>query len=152
MIMKKYFFLIAIVSCLSITACDEKESPGDNYDFTNSLPPYVGLSSTAAKTVAQGGSTTVTFNMRTSIQQDVTVHYSLIGDNINLPDQTATILRDKTSVAVTIDIPDNVIVSPATDATAVLTLLSASKADGTAMGIGSKNVAATQKVTINITL
>lgn len=150
--MKKIFLSIFILVMLGMQSCDKKNSPGDNYDFINSLPPYVALSSTAAKTVAQGNSLTFTFQVRTALQQNVTVTYDVVGDGINLVDQTAIIERDKSNVVATVDIPNNVIVSPATTATAQLTLKKAVTADGQELTIGSKNNPATQKVTINITL
>lgn len=150
--MRKIILLFSLATLLILPSCDKKDSPGDNYDFTNSLPAYVTLSSTAAKTVAQGGSTTVTFQMRTALQQAVTVTYSVSGGGVDLPNQVATIDRDKTSIVATINIPNNVIVPPATTATTVLTLVKATAADGTELTIGSKNNAAAQVVTINITL
>ena len=147
--MKKIILLISIVGGFLLQSCDKK-GPGDNYEFSNSLPPYVTLSSTAAKTVAQGGSTTFTFGLKTSLQQVVTVTYSITGA-VNLPNQTATIARDALSGTATVNIPTGVIILPATTATATLTLIKATKADGTALTIGSTNNAAAQKVTINIT-
>jgi hypothetical protein len=147
--MKKIFFpLIILLVCLQ--ACSKHDSPGDNYDLSNTLPPYVALSSTAAKTVAQGSSTSVTFQMRTALQQAVTVYYDVTGGGVNLTNQTVIIDRDKTSVVATVAIPNNVIVPPATSATATLKLVKATKADGTLMTIGSKNNPSTQVVTINI--
>lgn len=149
--MKKIFLYIAVIALLSTQSCDKYSSPGDEYDFSNSLPPYVALSSTAAKTVKQGTSTTVTFQLRTSLQQAATVTYDVTGGGVNLTNQTAVIDRDKTSVIATVNIPV-VIVAPATTATATLTLVKATTADGRLLTIGAKNNPATQKVTINITL
>lgn len=148
--MKKIFFPIILVLFVLVQSCDKEDSPGDNYDFTQSLPAYVALSSTSAKTVAQGNSTSFTFQMRTAIQQTVTVTYSVTGA-VNLANQTVIIDRDKTTASATVMIPNNVITPPATSATAMLTLVKAVTADGKMLTIGSKNDAATQKVTINIT-
>ena len=148
--MKKIFFALFILAAV-FQSCDKHTSLGDNYDLSNTLPPYVALSSTASKTVAQGASTSVTFQLRTALQQKVTVTYSVTGA-VNLPNQTVVIDREKTSVVVPINIPANTIVAPATTATATLTLVKAVKEDGTELTIGSKNNPATQKVTINITL
>ena len=150
--MKKIVAIILLSSFVFLLSCNKEDSPGYNYDLnSNVLPPYVTLSSTAAKTVAQGGSVNFTFQMRTAQQQAVTVYYDVTGD-INLTSQTVMIDRDKTSAVATVNIPNNVIVAPATTATATLTLVKAEKADGTLLTIGSKNNPATQKVTINITL
>jgi hypothetical protein len=148
--MKKIFFAIFILAVF-LQSCDKHTSLGDNYDLSNTLPPYVALSSTAAKTVKQGASTTVTFQLRTALQQKVTVTYNVTGA-VNLSNQTAVIDRDKTSVVATSNIPANTIVAPATTATATLTLVKAVTESGTELTIGSKNTPATQKVTINITL
>jgi hypothetical protein len=148
-IMKKIFFAIFSFAAL-LQSCDKHESPGDNYDLTNTLPTYVALSSTAAKTVKQGSSTTVTFQMRTAMQQKVTVYYDVTGGGVNLTNQTVVFDREKTSVTATINIPANVIVPPATSAKATLTLVKATTENGALLTIGSKNNPETQKVTINI--
>jgi hypothetical protein len=149
--MKKIFFAIFILATI-VQSCDKHESLGDNYDLSNTLPPYVALSSTAAKTVKQGASTTVTFQLRTAMQQKVTVYYDVTGGGVNLTNQTVVIDREKTSATATINIPANVIVAPATTAKATLTLTKAVTESGTMLTIGSKNTPETQKVTINITL
>lgn len=149
--MKKIFSLIPAFVLLSISSCDKEDSPADNYDLTNSLPAYVTLSSTAAKTVKQGNSTTFIFQMRTAMQQAVTVYYDVTGGGVNQTGQTVMITRDNISATATVNIP-NVIVPPATSATATLTLVKAVTADGELLTIGSRNNPETQKVTINITL
>lgn len=149
--MKKIFFAIFILAVL-IQSCGKHESPGDNYDLTNSLPPYVALSSTSAKTVKQGASTTFTFQLRTALQQKVTVYYDVTGGGVNLTNQTVVIDREKTSAVATVNIPANVIVAPATSATATLTVVKAMADNGMLLTLGSKNNPTTQKVTINITL
>lgn len=140
---------MSVFACLFLQACDKK-GPGDNYDFNNSLPPYVALSSTADVTIKQGTSGTFGFVLRTSIQQVVTITYNVTGA-VNLTNQTATIARDALTGTATVNIPAGVIVAPANSATATLTVVKATKADGTSLTLGSTNNAATQKVTINIT-
>jgi hypothetical protein len=149
--MKKICFALFILSIM-IVSCTKYESPGFNYDLTETLPAYVALSSTAAKTVKQGTSTTVTFQMRTAMQQKVTVFYEVTGGGVNLVNQTVEIDREKTTAVATINIPANVIVPPATSASATLTLVKAVREDGTQLTIGSKNNPQTQKVPITITL
>lgn len=148
--MKKIIFAIFAIAII-FQSCDKHDSPGDNYDLSDSLAPYVALSSTAAKTVQQGASTTVTFQLRTALQQKVTVYYDVTGGGVNLTNQTFVIDREKTSAAATINIPANVIVPPATSATATLKLVKAVTESGEMLTIGSKNNPETQKVTINIT-
>jgi hypothetical protein len=148
-IMKK-IFLVIFISTAILQSCDKHESPGDNYDLSNTLAPYVALSSTSAKTVQQGTSTTVTFQMRTAMQQKVTVYYDVTG-GVNLTNQTVVFDREKTSTTATINIPANVIVPPATTATATLKITKAVAESGQMLTLGSKNNPETQKVTINIT-
>lgn len=147
----KKIFILGLIFTFYLQACDKHVSSGDNYDLSVSLPPYVALSSTAAKTVRQGTSTTFTFQMRTAMQQKVTVYYDVTGGGVNLTNQTVIIDRDKTSIVATVNIP-TVIVAPSTTATATLTLVKAIAENGTLLTIGSKNNPTTQKVTINITL
>lgn len=148
--MKKVIFAIFTISII-FQSCGKHESLGDNYDLSNTLAPYVTLSSTSAKTVKQGASTTVTFQLRTALQQKVTVYYDVTGGGVNLTNQTFVIDREKTSAAATINIPVNVIVPPATSATATLKLVKAVTESGEMLTIGSKNNPEVQKVTINIT-
>nr|WP_121269925.1 hypothetical protein [Pedobacter schmidteae] len=145
--MKRIIILLSITAIFLLQAC-EKKGPGDNYDFSNSLPPYVALSSTTALNPVQGTPANVTFLVKTAIQQKVTITYKVEGA-INLPNQTVVLDREAYTVAVSIPTAGT-IVAPATTATATLTLVSAVMADGTAMTIGSKNDPQNQKVVINI--
>ena len=149
--MKKIFIAILTLAAM-VQSCDKHVSPGDYFDLSNTLPHYVALSSTADKTVKQGASTTVAFQLRTALQQKVTVYYDVTGGGVNLTNQTVVIDRERTSATATIDIPANVIVAPATSATATLTLVKAVADDGTLLTIGAKNNPQTQKLNINITL
>lgn len=149
--MKKIFFAFFIIAA-SFQSCDKHVSAGDNYDLSNTLTPYVALSSTAAKTVKQGTSTTVTFQLRTAMQQKVTVYYDVTGGGVNLTNQTFVIDREKTSATATINIPANVIVAPSASATATLKVVKAVTESGEMLTLGSKNNPETQKITINITL
>lgn len=147
--MKRIIILISILTSFLFQAC-EKKGPGDNYDFSDSLPPYVALSSTAAKTIKEGQAGVFSFVMKSSLQQIVTVTYKVEGA-VNLSNQTATIARDALTGTASVTIPVGTIVAPATSATATLTLVKAVKADGTILTLGSTNNASAQKVTINIT-
>lgn len=147
--MIKILIGILIITAAFFQACD-KISPGDNYDFSNSLPPYVTISSLAPKTVPQGDTLDFTFQMRTSLQQAVTVSYDVTGA-VAVPAQTVVIDRDKTTAVVAIAIPPNTITTPGDTATATLTLLKAVTEDGKNLTIGQNNVASDQQVVINIT-
>lgn len=146
--MKKLLIALSIF-CLMFQACDKEEAATEGFDFSTTLPPYVELTSTAAKTVKQGTDTTVTFQMRSALQQAVTIYYNVTGA-VNMVNKTAVIDRNKLSVVVRIAIPNNVIVAPATTATATLNIVKATTASGTDLTIGQKNTPATQKVTFNI--
>ncbi len=147
--MKKIFLVLSAFSFLCITSCEQEDSPGDNYDFSSTLPPYVALSSTSAKTVRQGNAATFTFQTRTAMQQTVTITYNVTGA-VTLNNQTVVIDRDKTSAVATVNIPAGVIVPPATSATATLTVVKAVAANGMELTLGQKNNPSSQKVTINI--
>ena len=147
--MKKIFLALSAFSIFCIISCKQDDSPGDNYEFSNTLPPYVALSSTSTKTVRQGNAATFTFQMRTAMQQAVTITYNVTGA-VTLNNQTVVIERDKTSAVATVNIPNGVIVPPATTATATLTVVKAVTADGMQLTLGQKNNPASQKVTINI--
>jgi hypothetical protein len=148
--MKKILIIVSFFG-LGFQACNKDDAATKGFDFSSTLPPYVELSSTAAKTVKQGNATTVTFQMRTALQEAVTVTYDVTGGGVNLTNQSVVIERNKLTAIATINIPANVIVAPNTTATATLMLVKATTAAGTQLTIGQKNTPATQKVTINIT-
>lgn len=140
---------ILIIAAAFFQACD-KTSPGDNYDFSNSMPPYVTISNLTERTVYQDTTLNITFQMRTALQQNVTVTYTVTGA-VNLPDQTVVINRDKTTAVAPVTIPPNTITTPGDTATATLTLLKAVTDGGKNLTIGQNNVASAQKVIITIT-
>ncbi|HZH37745.1 MAG TPA: hypothetical protein VEX65_10730 [Flavisolibacter sp.] len=146
--MKKLLFFFSLSACL-LQGCIKEDVGMNTIDLSNTLQPYVELTSTAAKTVKQGAATTVAFRMRTGLQQKVTVHYDVTGA-VNLPNQTLVLDKEALTGTATINVPANVIVAPATSATATVTLRKAVKEDGTELTIGAKNTPATQKVTLNI--
>lgn len=147
--MKNIFLFLLITASVLFQACD-KTSPGDNFDFSNSLPPYVTISNLAERTVYQDTTLNFTFQMRTSLQQPVTVTYEVTGA-VNLPNQIAVIDRDKTSAVATVTIPGNIITTPGATATATLKLLKAVTADGKSLTLGRDNDPGKQMVAINIT-
>ena len=149
--MKKLIIYICLLMPLvAFQSCKKEISPGDNYDFSNSLPAYITIRTTPL-TVKQGNTATFAFTLRTAFQQPVTIVYSVSGA-ITLANQTATIARDVVTGNGSFVVPANTIVAPATTATATVTLVSATLADGTKLTIGADNVAANQKFTLNITL
>ena len=146
--MKKILFPILFLT-VAFVGCDKDEAATAGIAIDNVLPPYVELTSTAAKSVKEGASTTVAFNLRTAIQEDVTITYNVTGA-LNMPNQTLTIPRNALSASATINVPTGTIVAPATTATATLTFVKAVTASGRELGVGQKGPA-NQKVTINIT-
>lgn len=151
--MKNIFSLLTILTLsFLIQSCNKKDAITTGVaDFSNSLTPYVELTSTTTKTVKQGNSTTFTFQMRTALQQPVTITYNVTGGGVNLMNQTATIDRNKLTGTATVTIPAGVIVPPSTSAQATLTVVKAVTSTGTQLTLGQKNTPGTQKVTINIT-
>ena len=143
MIKKISLIVIGFLSIINLSSCD-KESPGFNYEFSNTLPPYVALKSKAAVSATKGSTVTFTIQSRTSLQQNTIVKYSVSGV-VTLANQSATLLKDKTSVDVSFTVPAN-----AASGTATVSIISAAKADGTPLTIGSNNVAAEQKFTVNV--
>ena len=157
--MKKLLIYICLLMPLvAFQSCKKEFSPGDNYEVSNPLPPYVAFSSTAATNVAlnadraTAGSATIEFILRTALQQDVTVTYSVSGA-LTLANQTAVIKKNNTSTttvtpafSVKVNVPANT-----TPGTAVVTLNKAVAADGMELTIGANNVASSQKKNIVIT-
>ncbi len=139
-----------LLPVVAFQSCKKEVSPGDNYGVTDPLPAYINIRTTAL-TVKQGATATFAFTLRTSFQQPVTVVYSVTG-GVTLANQTATIPRDAVTANGSFVVPANTIVLPATTATATVTLISATTADGTKLTIGQNNIAANQKFTLNVTL
>jgi hypothetical protein len=137
---------------VAFQSCKKAASPGDNYDFSSSLPPYVALSSTAARSIKNPTIDTtvaVGFLVRTALQQSITVTYSVSGA-ITQANQTVTIPRNAVSVNASIPFAKNILVAPTTSLTATVTLLRAVAADGTVLALGANNVASAQKVDIRV--
>ncbi|MNJ97119.1 hypothetical protein D3C87_148610 [compost metagenome] len=145
--MKKIIILFSILAITVLQACKKDPSPGDNFDFSNSLAPYVTITSLDDVEVEPGKVASIDLQMRTSIQQKVTVTYKVEGA-INIPSATAVFEKEAKDITVSLTAP--LIVAPATSAEATFTLLKAQTADGRALTIGQNADAAAQKVTIII--
>jgi hypothetical protein len=142
--MKKFILCTyVLITCLVVFQGCKKDSLGDASPINNVLPPYVQFTSKAAQTVTQGTAVTLGFTLRTGLQQVVTVTYSVSGA-FTLT-QTATIAANSLTGSTSINVPANV------TGAATVTLVKATKADGTALTIGQDNVPANQKVVLNIT-
>ncbi|NTS43648.1 hypothetical protein HRG84_22400 [Flavisolibacter sp. BT320] len=147
--MKRISIILLLFTATLFVACEKDDANTEGIDLSNTLEPYIEFTSTAAKTVKQGASTTVGLTMRTGLQQKVTVYYDVTGA-VNLPNQTLVLDREALTGQATINIPANAIVAPATSATATVTLKKAVKDDGTELTLGAKNAPASQVVTLNI--
>lgn len=141
--MKKIFYSIAAVSVMALASCG-KDEVGREYDFADSISPYIIIGKTALS-ATPGSAPKVRFTMRTGLSQTVTVTYSISG-SVTAENQTAVIDRYTTTKDVEIPIP----VGTPTPSTALVTLVSAAKSDGTQLTIGRYAVAEGEKVTINI--
>ena len=155
---KLIIYICLLLPVVAFQSCKKEVSPGDNYEVSNPLPPYVAFSSTAAISVKLNadlvtpGSATIEFITRTALQQDITVTYSVSGA-ITLANQTAVIKKNNTSTTTTTPVFSVKINVPAntTPGTAVVTLNKAVAADGMELTIGANNVASSQKKNIVIT-
>ena len=151
--MKKLLYICLLLPLVVFQSCKKAYSPGDNYDFSNPLPPYVAFKSTATISVklnadhSTAGSATFAFITRTSLQQAITVTYTITGGALASAAKTAVIPRDAVTT------PNIVIPVPAGTApgTSVVTLNKAVAADGTVLTIGPDNVAANQTAKIVVT-
>src|SRR5688572_50013 len=99
---KLIIYICLILPVVAFQSCKKEFSPGDNYGVTDPLPPYAAFSSTAAVKVELNadhitpGSATIEFILRTALQQDVTITYSVSGA-LTLANQTAVIKKNTTS-------------------------------------------------------
>jgi|GEM_PF-1452839 len=147
--MKRIIILISIISITLFFGCKKIDSPGDNFDFSNSIAPYVTIESLDDIEAAPGDEIEFNLQMRTSLQQAVTVTYKMEGA-VNVPNATIVIEKEAKEALVSYTIPSNVIVAPATSATITFTLLKAQTADGKSLTIGQNADAAAQKVNVLI--
>lgn len=73
----RYLTFVLFLS-LGLTACNDFED--ENYDFSNSSPAYVELSSGAPVDAIAGEEVPVTARVRVALQSVVTVNYEVSGD------------------------------------------------------------------------
>lgn len=147
--MKKIIILFSILTLAVLQSCKKDPSPGDNFDFSNSLPPYVTIESLDDVEAAPGDNVKITLQMRTSLQQAVTATYKVEGA-LNIASATVVFAKEAKQAIVTLAIPTNAIVPPATSSEVTFTLLKAQTADGRLLTIGQNADAAAQKVLIAI--
>lgn len=130
-----------MTACLLLQACDKK-GPGDNYDFSNSLPPYVEITTKTNLSVVEGTTATIAVRLKTSVQENVVVSYSVTGAFTTTG--TVTIPRDALSADVTLAIPSSLVPSGSATSTAVFKITGAKKGNTDltigALGVNSSEV------------
>lgn len=72
----KYLFLALILS-LGMVACNDFED--ENYDFSNSVLPYIELNA-GSYSGTPASDVTVGFRLRVAVQEEVNVGYEISGD------------------------------------------------------------------------
>lgn len=130
LILKYCFFSLSI---LTLASC-EKDYEGDSYDFSNSVAPYVELSAKTAVTVTEGSALTSVFQVRTALQEDVTVGYQITGGyttsgNVVIP-------RNSRSGNLSVTIPVGTVPVGSTSVAAVLKIVSVTRPSGGAIIVG----------------
>jgi hypothetical protein len=147
--MNKALLILSVAGTLFFASCD-KESSGTINDFSNSLPAYVDLAGAQdTLEVSEGDSVALTFNMRTAIQQAVTITYS-VSAPVSLTDQTVVIPRNLLKGTGSFKIPEGVVTDPSGSEYATMTVTKATTADGESLTLGRYNDATTQVKTFNI--
>lgn len=150
--MHKIFIVLSLL-ITGLVACNKEDAGTKGFDLSNTLPPYVTILTADSKkaiAVTEGTSTNVIFQVRTALQEAVTVTYNASGGGLNLTNQTALIDRNKLTGTTKINIPADAIVAPGTTAKCTVTLVKAVTASGRQLTIGQKNVQS-EAININIT-
>ncbi|MEJ2883858.1 hypothetical protein [Pedobacter sp. GR22-6] len=122
--MKKLIILLSLTSAFFLQSC-EKKGPGDNYDFSNSLPAYVEITTKTNLGVVQGNSATIALRLKTAVQQDVVVSYSVTGAFSTTG--TVTIPRDGLTANAVVAVPAGIVPAASASATAVFKITGAKK-------------------------
>lgn len=141
--MKKIFYLLFFIGVFAFLQSCDKEGPGDNYDFSNSVAPYVKITSKGARSAKASSTLNIALDMRNSIQEEVTVTYSVSGA-VSIASATAKFAREARSLNAPVVIPAGA------NGAATFTLLKAVTASGRDLRIGFNNAPEMEKVTINI--
>lgn len=127
----KYFVFSFVI--LALASC-EKDYPGDSYDFSASVAPFVELAAKTTATVKQGANHTSVVQIRTAFQEDLTVGYQITGDYT--ASGTVVLPRNSRTVNLVIAIPAGLVVDPAVSISSVLKIVSATRASGEPVIIG----------------
>jgi len=148
--MKRLSISILAIIAIAFTACD-KESSGTEFEFSNSLPPYVTLTDSYEEDtveVVPGDEIPVTFTVRTGLSKAVTITYNVTG-GFQLANQTVEL--DKYTLST-----ESVVTVPSTGLNdgdiAEINLVSAAKSDGSALTVGRYNDPALEKIVLRVSL
>lgn len=132
---------MTIMTAFFLQSC-KKKGPGDNYDFSNSLPPYVEISTKTSSTVVEGTSLAVAVRLKTAVQEPVLVNYTVSGAFSTTG--TITIPRGTLTASVTLAIPSTLVPvgSPSVGASFAITGATKGSTNLTigALGVNSKEV------------
>ncbi len=139
--MKNLIYIVALSMVTMLGACG-KEELGREFDFSDSLPPYLIINKTPIRVVA-GESASVRFTMRYGLSQPVTVTYNVSGA-VQLTNQTAVFEKFVLNKDIEIAIPEDAEVA----STAVVTLVDAVKEDGTKLTLGRYGDVSTERANI----
>ena len=99
----KYILLLALSSGLLYFSSCEDDFEDENYDFSNSLPSYVELTSGADIATVPGDTVSVTVRLREARDADVNVNYEITGDFTD--NGTATVAQGNLNTAIPVIIP-----------------------------------------------
>ncbi|SDL88893.1 Calx-beta domain-containing protein [Pedobacter sp. ok626] len=127
---------MSIVTAFLLQSC-EKKGPGDNYDFSNSLPPYVEISAKTQLSVLEGTNATIAVRLKTAVQEPVVVNYAVSGAFSTTG--SVTIPRGVLSANVTLPIPST-LVPPGSTAVNASFKITGAKKGSTDLTIGALGV------------
>lgn len=126
---KKILIFVLLVG-LGLVSCD-KQSPGDEYDFSNAVSPYVTLDNEEDIFVEPDSEAGIVFRMRSALQEKVELIYNASGA-INLSNQKVAIERNRLTAEVKLTIP----ASTPTPSEIKVAIVSAKTEKGTELRIG----------------
>lgn len=132
--MKKSTIGFICILAVTMAACD-KESAGTDYDFGDSLPPYIQITDKTPVEAIAGDTVLIDFNIRTAVQEDVTITYDVAGA-VSQPGATVVLERNARIVETMLVIPDGLIAAPDTTAAITVTLKNAVGTKGQPFRVG----------------
>ncbi|MBA4166658.1 MAG: hypothetical protein H0X41_03790 [Chitinophagaceae bacterium] len=146
--MKRTSIILSLAAVIFLVSCDKKSS-GTEFDFSNSLTPYVTLRNTDTVDALEGDSVSLSVGMRTAFQQNVTVYYN-VSAPVNLTDQTIVIGRNLLRAAGKFKIGEGIVTDPSGSENADVILTKAVTDDGTLLTLGRYNDPSSQTLDVVI--